>query len=441
MPQILPAEADIDHDFKELGTALFETLANTAPQGPELTYSKNAEAFVFWRAKANTPRPDLLHMNSLQMEAITEAHDAYLQSIQEIHVPFNAGTRGIVSTAGGAQMPIFMVTLRMLRRTGCSLPVELFVGFNDHDPYLCDKVLPMLNARCVQLEDYLGLDKTQGIAKYQFKSFAITFSSFEDILFLDADDYPIANPEHFFTKEPYISTGLVTWPDFWASSASKYLFQIQNRTVPLMNELSSTESGQLLISKRSHGKALLMSLYYNYYGPGYYYPLMSQGGPGEGDKETFIAGAEVVSAPYYQVKKGVDTAGYYVDGKYHGVAMLQYDPTDDYNIETAELRPRLFALHHNYPKLDPVELFSDKEIEGAAVNHVTGEFHRLIGDEKVTLERFGRDVEREMWEEMRYVACDLGTKLAYWHSKPSTRGRKGTCEMVQEYQKTIFGSL
>ncbi|KAK7679537.1 Golgi alpha-1,2- mannosyltransferase [Cerrena zonata] len=44
-------------------------------------------------------------------------------------------------------------------------------------------------------------------------------------------------------------------------------------------------------------------MYYNYYGPDYYYPLLSQGAAGEGDKETFIAAAHKLKLPYYQVKE------------------------------------------------------------------------------------------------------------------------------------------
>lgn len=441
LQQTVQAWGEIEHDFVVFSRNLLDALINTGPQTPALKPLRNAESLTFWRAKEHTPRPDFLHMKPDEVDAVRDAHEMYLEWTRHFEIPFRTGQQGIVSTAGGAQMPIFVVTLRMLRKTGCTLPVELFVGFNDHDPYLCNELLPSLNARCIQLEDYLGQEETRNIARYQYKIFAIIFSSFEDILFLDADDYPVANPERLFTNEPYISSGLVTWPDFWASSASKHLFEIQNRTVPPMNDQASTESGQLLVSKRSHGQALLMAMYYNFYGPNYYYPLMSQGGPGEGDKETFIAGAQVVNAPYYQVKKCVDTAGYSQDGHYHGVAMLQYDPVDDYDSETSGLKPRLFALHHNYPKLDPVELFSDKEIEGAAVNHATGEYHRLLGEKETTEGRFGWDVEEEMWEEMRYVACDLGFKLGYWHVNPSRPGRKGTCELVQDYQRAIFGSI
>jgi Mannosyltransferase putative len=47
---------------------------------------------------------------------------------------------------------------------------------------------------------------------------------------------------------------------------------------------SSTESGEIMYSKPKHELSLLLATYYNYYGPDFYYPLQSQGAPGEGDR-------------------------------------------------------------------------------------------------------------------------------------------------------------
>lgn len=342
-------------------------------------------------------------------------------------------------------MPVFMVSIRMLRRTGCTLPVEIFV--DEHDPYLCDNLLPTLNARCMTLSTYLGAH-TSRLDKYQFKIFAMLFSTFEDVLFLDADNLLITDPTPAFTSPPFNETGLVSWPDFWASSASPHLYTIQNLPIPPMNTLASTESGQLLISKRTHSTTLLLSTYYNLHGPPLYYELMSQGGPGEGDKETFLAAATALHLPHHQVAKCVDTIGYHDESasppRYHGVAMLQYDPRQDKDATPAPPRP--WALHHNYPKPDPLSLFADPDASnpsiGAALSRGGGRprYHRLWGTEAKTIERFGRDLEAEMWAEIEYVACVLGERfLPYWRSLPETDGQGGTCGEVGRYRETIFG--
>ena len=67
--------------------------------------------------------------------------------------------------------------------------MEVFlVDSYEYEEYICDVVLPSLYARCVVLSDVLeALPQRLKIEKYQIKSFAMLFSSFEEIFFLDAD--------------------------------------------------------------------------------------------------------------------------------------------------------------------------------------------------------------------------------------------------------------
>lgn len=429
--------------YTRFGNALFEALEQSGPPIPPLKdvpYRDNS-GLIFWKATNDTLRPDILHMESDAVLAMRHAHEDYIEATKDLQLPFRPRTSGIVSTAGGRYLPIFIISLRMLRRTGCHLPVELFLrNEEEHGAYLCDTLLPSLNARCVRLDDIVGAKATT-ISKFQVKIFSLLFTSFENALFLDADNFLLRDPKDIFKQQPFRSSGLVTWPDFWASSASKHFYEIINFPTPAMNERASSESGQLLVSKASHGKALMATAYYDFYGPEYFYQLLTQDGPGGGDKETFLAGAQAVGAPFYQVGHYVDTIGYYEDGHYHGVAMMQYDPIEDAAItrsgkEVAKRKP--FSVHHNYPKYDTVELFS---AEGAAIDHATGQGHRLLGNKTLTLERFnGRDVEYELWEEIEHVACVLGDKFRHWQVLPNTDERNGTCDSVKHYRATVFAA-
>jgi alpha 1,2-mannosyltransferase len=367
------------------------------------------------------------------------AHNAYLKSAERISLPYQKGTSGIVSAAAGKYLPVFVISLRMLRRTGSQLPVELFVDTEaEMTSHTCQTLLPSMNAHCLRLETRLG-GWTMYLASFQVKVFAILASSFENVLFLDADAFVAKDPSHVFAQEPFTSTGLVTWPDFWASSASAHLYEIVNQPVPAVNALASTESGQLLVSKSSHALTLLLSAYYNYYGPDKYYPLMSQGGPGEGDKDSFVLAARVAKARFHQVKKCVDTIGYYEHGSYHGGAMLQYDPTQDStsteaSVTTMETPPDAFSVHHNIPKYDPVQLFD----LGVLIDAKTGIPHRLIGTKEETLQRFGRDIEAELWEEIDHVSCKLGDQIVGWNTMPTSQDVAGTCDKVRWYRKEVF---
>jgi len=66
-------------------------------------------------------------------------------------------------------------------------PVEVFLSSpRDYEQFICEIVLPALNARCLILSDILG-DDVGSFFMIQNKCVAILFSTFEEVLFLDAD--------------------------------------------------------------------------------------------------------------------------------------------------------------------------------------------------------------------------------------------------------------
>ncbi|THX26939.1 nucleotide-diphospho-sugar transferase [Aureobasidium pullulans] len=421
--------------YIQFSRRLVRILKKTKPPVSALTKTDSIPATGFNDNKSKSlKRPDYVPITPAEVEGMRLAHQVMVREMSNLTLPFKQESRGIVSTAGGAHLPIFIVSLRMLRRSGSVLPVELFLRADEArgDNYLCQELLPSLNARCVILDDFFpsGLVKLE---KYQYKIFSVLFSSFGEVLLLDADNFPVHNVDHVFKTEPFTTTGLVTWPDFWISSASEKFYKIQGKPVPSTNVRASTESGQVLVNKQTHSTALLVSTYYNFYGPSHYYPLLTQGGPGEGDKETFLAGAVAVDASFYQVSEPVKILGYDDNGELRGVAMLQSNPVDDY---IALVKPLPFTIHANFPKMDPNTLFN---LDGPAINHRTGEHRRLWGEKDKLIQTFGMDVERELWAEIRHVACTLGGVFVHWKADAPRDWKKGTCELVEEHIIKVFG--
>ena len=130
------------------------------------------------------------------------------------------------------------------------------------------------------------------------------------------------------------------------------------RHVPLhdldgtMSDLTS-ESGQMVIDKIRHFHTLLLALYYNVYGPTWYYNIISQGTAGEGDKDTFIAAAHALNASYYQVKTKFEFDGFfYKKNDYKGIALLQHDFEQDYK-QYQKAQQKVKADVEKFSKLDP----------------------------------------------------------------------------------------
>lgn len=156
----------------------------------------------------DTERRDLTPVSDEKIEAARKAHENVVEMIRNSShlVPSTPKTRGIVTVAGGRYTGALLVTLRMLRRTNSTLPVEVFMPTpQDYNKHTCEVVLPTLNARCVMIPQYEGLT----IANYQYKIFAVILSSFEDVLFLDADNFPIVDPVEWMDARVFKDTGYV----------------------------------------------------------------------------------------------------------------------------------------------------------------------------------------------------------------------------------------
>ncbi|KAL4941442.1 hypothetical protein BDV06DRAFT_236050 [Aspergillus oleicola] len=399
-------------------------------------------------------RPEMLDMLPEEVEAMKNAHTKFLDAIKMMapRLSYIPNTRGIISTAGGSYLPVLVISLRMLRRTGSELPVEVFLANDDeYEPYICDVVLPSLNARCIVLSHIFdAAPSVMDIEKYQFKLFAMLFSSFEEILFLDADSFPLLKPEILFTSEPFKSRNMVTWPDFWASTISSYYYTIASQPPPEPGSppRQSGESGEILLSKRTHARTLLLATYYNLWGPNYYYPLLSQGAAGEGDKETFVAAANAVNEPYYQVTEGIVAMGHSKLGGtgFAGSAMVQFDPSEDYALHKSASntnantnpqtkasetdQPRPFFIHANFPKFDPATVFEPHEVNPAFDDF--GRYTRAWTIPANVIENFGSDVERHYWGEILWTACELEDRFRSWV------GKVGVCKGVRRYWNAVF---
>jgi alpha 1,2-mannosyltransferase len=340
---------------------------------------------------------------------------------------------GVVTTSGARYMPVMLNTLRMLRRVSPHVPVEVFVADKEeYEPGICEEVLPELNAKCVVLEDIYGADtfKDFDIHGYQFKVLAILASRFEDVIFIDSDSVPIRDIETLTLREPYLSTGYILWPDYWFRTTSPAYYDIigtklgervrgdlsekDPKKIPQADREGaipdkSTESGQIVISKKRHYKSLLLATHFNLEGYKAYYQLFTQGSGGEGDKETYYAAALALGEDVHHVIQDCRPTGRFAPD-FIGAGMLQVDPHDDYQknvLKTTTENPRVMFMHLNYPKLNPKELFVndkqhfDKEHEENRVRYYgkPSENHHLFDD---------KDIELELWLEAQWAACDIG---------------------------------
>lgn len=331
--------------------------------------------------------------------------------------------------------------------------MEVFVDdWTVYDKTTCDIVLPSLNARCVILSNvYKNSTLVKKPDQYQYKILSILFSSFQNVLFLDSDGFPVYDPTVLFTTPPYTTHGLVTWPDFFTTTISPHYYHIVGLPVEPISTRYSTASGQLMINKNSHRESLLMMVYYNYYGPDYYYPLLSD------SKETFALAALATSLPFYQVRTAPKALGRWWNGTFRATGLAQADCGTDFDYltpfpshihdsvkwEKQDLAhpdpitekklnftrhtppdPKPVFIHQHMLKMHPAKLLLSKS-EITYEPH-DGTMHRMWGFKEDMEKMLGFDVERRLWDVVEEEACR------------EDEGRE-ECKRIRVYVREVFG--
>lgn len=434
-----------------------------------------------------------------------ERHKNVLEVLpSELHTTtYKLGSNGIVFVGGGKYSWLSYLSILGLRDTGSKLPVEVIMPtYFDYEEELafCTEILPKLNASCVVISEVFGASVmtrwNNKFKSYQFKSLALMASSFQNVLLLDSDNIVIENPDPFFDSELFKNYGMVTWPDYWRRTISPHFYtisgaEVNERKRVRYNRITignaesddnlseaekdsvpfhdldgavpnlSTESGQFYISKLSHGKTLLLSLYYNLYGPKLYYKLFSLGELGEGDKDTFAAAATVLKQNFYQLKSSIKGVGHYDKDVHHqGKAMAQKNPLKDYEMfkknvleplkeqekTNVPLNKRvqyakkiikdhfssnndnpIFAMHCHYPKLDPADIMQrdsiyDKEEKRLHYRMFKGfSFERKSAENDTMI-----DFELAQWTNMQRALCI--EKLEFRHF--GKKDNKELCKFI-----------
>ncbi|KAK9813024.1 hypothetical protein WJX72_007665 [[Myrmecia] bisecta] len=184
------------------------------------------------------------------------------------------------------------------------------------------------DVRCINLANrtYPTHHRVRKMSRFVFKAYAFYHASFSDILLLDADCIPVADPSRLFDSTEYQKSGNLFWPDFSLSMpAGAYgLFDLAVPT-PNGNWWMAAESGQVLFNREQHADVLEWVWFLNLHGPDGLYKHMW------GDKDSFqlafhLAGKaddyrQVMVAPREVVCDRQDQ-----DVKYLHTGMLQAQP-------------------------------------------------------------------------------------------------------------------
>jgi ADP-heptose:LPS heptosyltransferase len=192
--------------------------------------------------------------------------------------PENYHGRGIVLAASGMRyVACAWVCLRMLRHLGCRLPVELWHrGEHEWSPQLTE----LVSAHDVTVVDTSAMLRRYPADidhRYALKPYAVIHSRFREVLWLDADQVPVQNPEFLFEIPEYKAAGAVFWPDFERFKPDHPMWRLTG--VPYRDE-PEIQAGEILIDKVKCWRPLRLAMWFNEHHRLFYRYLI-------GDKDTY----------------------------------------------------------------------------------------------------------------------------------------------------------
>ncbi|KAK4554211.1 hypothetical protein LTR86_008739 [Recurvomyces mirabilis] len=237
--------------------------------------------------------------------------------LMTLHASFYQGGKGIVFTAGDAQVAFLMTTIPSLRSLGCELPVEvMFLGDADLSSQ-SRSVLEALDGVITRDMSHMIDDSGWALRGWAAKPFAILLSSFREAIFVDADALSFVNLEILFTDEQYLETGALFFKDRNTMPGSKRSWLTEILPLPVSHLVEENrmwtgesthmqDSGIVVVDKWKHLLPLLLTTRLN--GPdrdgdedkgkkGVYEMVF-------GDKETFWLSWELTGSQDYSFYDG-----------------------------------------------------------------------------------------------------------------------------------------
>lgn len=192
--------------------------------------------------------------------------------------------RGIVIGAGGAKyFGCGFACFYILRKLGCHLPVEFWYideyEMDNNMKKLCDGFgIKYVNATEYCKNNNLSPRILNG---WELKAFSTLHSSFQEVLYLDADNIPAKDPTYLFDDPRYRELGAIFWPDLPPNKRKEWLPAICWNNIGLeYRDEVDFETGQYLINKDKCFKELNLTMWMNEHSDWFYKFVY-------GDKSTF----------------------------------------------------------------------------------------------------------------------------------------------------------
>lgn len=195
---------------------------------------------------------------------------------------------GAVIMGGGKYEASAYVAIKMLRDSGWNYPIELW--YRSHEETLSNRIRKL----DVVVKDASQIEQRGGWAS---KILSIIHSSFEKVLFLDADCYPVKDIKPLIEDK----LGILLFKDIPSGDSN---LKWERHGLPQMNDFG-VNSGQLWITKRETWKLLQLWNWIDKHAP-YFYKYQY------GDQDSLRVALAMTSFPAYIMDRPKIVQGCYV---------------------------------------------------------------------------------------------------------------------------------
>ena len=233
---------------------------------------------------------------SLNLHSAGLACERFIRDLSP-HAPREYSGRGIiVCSIGHKYFTSAWVCINMLRRLGCLLPIQLWHLGKMKFSWNMKRLASRLEVECIDASKLHKKFPVRTPYGRELKPYAILYSTFKELLYLDADNVPVVNPEFLFDLHEYRKKGALFWPDQNPANTTPKACVIWRSCGMRPPSEQEFESGQILVDKGRCWRALRLALWFNENSDFYYQYFDS-------DKETFHLAFRKMKTPYCLVPK------------------------------------------------------------------------------------------------------------------------------------------
>ncbi|CCI43494.1 unnamed protein product [Albugo candida] len=263
-------------------------------------------------------------------------------------LPSSTFDRGIAIVMSPRSIQSVYASIKWLRHIGCTLPIEIWYRATEFP-----SITSMEASRIVTHSVIADLIKTHDVFLRQIdpkalaescfgKIYAVAYSAFKQLLLLDADNFAVSDPTSLFESDAFATTGAIFWPDYWLPDRTLFFMNDHSLVWEMLNVknvyMFEQESGQVLIDRERHAKAVSTLSYFGLRRP----RLLVDLGFAWGDKDLFRFAWMTTNSSFHFIAGPPGSAGILRREKklFCGQSIVQHDP--DGNI---------IFLHRNKQKL------------------------------------------------------------------------------------------